>query len=113
MHEMAITKSILNICLEEEKKYNFNKVKEINIKVGELTCLVPDCINYYFNIISKGTVAENASINVIKMPIVIKCGKCDYSGAINLSEYECPKCRSYDFKIIEGNEFYLESMEVL
>ena len=48
------------------------KIRKINIKVGELTDLLPACIEYYFNIVSKDTIAENTKINVEKIPVEIK-----------------------------------------
>ena len=53
MHELAVTKGLLKICLEEGEKHKIKKIRKINIKVGELTDLLPACIEYYFNIVSK------------------------------------------------------------
>ena len=45
MHELSVTEGILKICLEEGKKHNVEKIKKINIVVGELTGLMPSCIS--------------------------------------------------------------------
>lgn len=112
MHELAITQSILNICLKEEELYKFKTIKTININLGEFTGLIPKSITYYFKIISKGTSAENAKINIKKIPVNIKCNLCFYEGEIKKEEYTCPKCNGIDFKILNGNEFFIESLEV-
>lgn len=93
------------------KKRNFKFIKEINLCVGEFCELVPNCINYYFEIISKGTVEENAKINIKKINAKIKCLDCLYEGEIN-KDYIWPLCSSLNLKILGGNEFYLESLEV-
>ena len=100
MHELSVTKSILNICKEQAKIGSFKKIKEINLCVGEMTGLVPSCINYYFNIISKDTIAEGAII------------ECKYEGEMDKYDYVCPNCNGINFNILNGNEFYLESIEV-
>ena len=41
MHELAVTKGLLKICLEEGEKHKIKKIRKINIKVGELTDLLP------------------------------------------------------------------------
>ena len=46
MHELSVTKGLLKICLDEGEKHKINKVLKMNIKVGELTDLIPDCISY-------------------------------------------------------------------
>lgn len=66
MHELPITQSIINISCEEAVKHNVKKVRKIKIKVGELTGLVPQSIQYYFDIISKGTIIEGAVLDVEK-----------------------------------------------
>lgn len=112
MHELAVTQGILKICEDEKKEHNFERIKEIRIKVGELTGLVPSCIDYYFAIVSKGTVSEGAKIIVDKLPINIKCLECNYNGEIKKGEFGCPKCSSYRIKITNGKEFYIDSLEV-
>ena len=112
MHELSVTQGILKICKEEQEKNNFKKIKEIRIKVGELTGLVPNCIDYYFEIISKDTVAEGAKLIIEKLPIIINCESCLYEGEIPKGQYICPNCGSYKIKIKNGREFYVDSLEV-
>ncbi|MFD3157452.1 hydrogenase maturation nickel metallochaperone HypA [Haloimpatiens sp. FM7330] len=112
MHELAVTQSIINISSEEAVKHNVKTVKEIRIHVGELSGLIPECIQYYFNIASKDTIVEGALLKIKKMPIKIKCNECGHINVIKKGEYSCPKCNSYNIKIIGGNEFFIESLEV-
>lgn len=112
MHELAVTQGILKICLDESKDKGFNKINEIRINVGELTGLIPSCIEYYFNIISKDTVAEGAKIIVHKIPIEIKCKKCGFNGVIDKGQYTCSNCQSNNIEIVNGREFYVDSLEV-
>ena len=112
MHELAVTKGLLKICLEEGEKHKIKKIRKINIKVGELTDLLPACIEYYFNIVSKDTIAENTKINVEMIPVEIKCNECGYSGVLGKNNYVCPKCKGIVYEITKGKEFYLDTMEV-
>ena len=112
MHELAVTKGLLKIWLEEGEKHKIEKINKINIKVGELTDLVPDCISYYFNIVARGTIAENTEINVEKIPVEIECNECGYKGIIGKNDYKCPKCKGLQYEITKGREFYLDTMEV-
>lgn len=112
MHELSVTQGILKICLEEGQKHNVKKVNKLNIKVGELTGLVPNCIEEYFKIVAKGTIAENAEINIEKVLVSIKCNECDYEGDLGKDNYQCPNCRGNKYSIIKGRDFYLDTMEV-
>lgn len=112
MHELSITESILNIAKSEAQKYNANKVINIKIKVGELSGVVPELMQEYFNIVSKDTVVDGAELIIEKVPIVIKCLDCNYESLINKMKMRCPKCEGSNFKMISGKEFYVDSMEV-
>lgn len=112
MHELSVTKGIIKLCIEEGEKHKVKKINKINIKVGELTGLVPNCISYYFNIAAKGTIAEEAEIVIEKVPVSIQCETCSFEGKLGKNQYYCPKCNGSKYKIIKGREFYLDTMEV-
>lgn len=112
MHELAVTESILRICRDEGEKRKLKCIKKINIKVGELTGLVPNAVEYYFEIISKDTLAEGAKINIEKLPIKIECRGCNYKGLLERDKSTCPICKGYNFKIVNGNDFYIDTLEV-
>lgn len=112
MHELAITENIIKICSEEAVKNKAKKVKEIKILVGDLTGLIPESIQYYFDIASKGTEVEGAKLNIIKMPLKIFCNDCKNTSIVLRGIFTCPECGGSDIKLIGGNEFLIDSMEV-
>lgn len=112
MHELSVTEGILRICKAEAEKNNFKRILKINIKVGELSGLIPDCISFYFNEISKETVAEGAKIEVFKIPLSYRCDDCGYTSEILKTEYTCHKCKGYHIKFLNGRELYIDTMEV-
>lgn len=112
MHELAITEGILNIAVKEAEKHNVNKVINIKLKIGELSGVVPDLIQEYFNIVSKGTAAEGAKIIIERIPGRIKCLDCGTESLIERMRIKCPVCAGYNVKITAGREYYVDSMEV-
>lgn len=112
MHELSITEGILKIAVSEAAKYNVSKVLSIKLKIGELSGVIPDLIQEYFNIISSDTVAHNAKIIVERVPGRIKCLDCEVESPIERMRIKCPACGSFNVKIIAGREYYVDSMEV-
>jgi len=113
MHELPITQSIVRIAVEEAEKHNIKKINEIRLKIGELSGLVPECIQQYFDFVSYGTAAEGAQIIITKIPITMKCVSCGFIGETDsFVNNKCPVCSSINMKIEGGNEFYIDSMEV-
>lgn len=113
MHELAVTESIIKICCEEVQRHKVERVLEVRLLVGELKGLIPDCIQYYFDIASKGTPAEGAKLVINKVPVTMRCRDCgverETSPCIN---YTCEGCGGKDFQMVKGNEFLIQSLEV-
>lgn len=112
MHEYTITRSIINISIEEAKKNNAKSITEIRLEVGELTGLVPDALQIYFDMISQGTLAQGAKLIIKKIPIKFKCRKCLIENEVKGGIYRCPICDSRDIFITAGNEYMIDSLEV-
>lgn len=113
MHELAVTESIVRICSEEVMRHGVERVLEIRLQVGELKGLIPDCIQYYFDIVSKGTPAEGAKLMINKIPVTLRCRDCGMEREVSPSiNYACEGCGGKNFHMVKGNEFLIQSMEV-
>jgi len=112
MHELAITEGIIEAAVPEAQRHGAKKILEIRLKIGELSGVLPECIQEYFNIASRGTIAEGARLAVERIPITIHCESCGYDGEIPKRKIHCPKCGSADIKLKTGREYYVDSLEV-
>ena len=111
MHELAITQSILDIARKAADEHGAQRVKSVRIMLGEYSGVVPQCIQYYFDVISKGTIAEGALLDIRRLPVVIRCQSCGQDSTIDKRHIACPLCGSTDLKLLQGREFYIESLE--
>lgn len=73
---------------------------------------VPDCIRFYFEILSKGTVAEGAALEAEEIPLTGQCKNCSKKFVIKNYVFRCPYCESPNVEIISGRELFIESIEV-
>lgn len=112
MHELAITEGIMEAALPAAKEAGAKKILEIRLKIGELSGVIPECIQEYFDIISKDTIAQDAKLIFEKIPITIRCKSCDFEGEIEKKSRTCPKCNSNDFSIIAGREYFVDNLKV-
>jgi len=116
MHELQVTKSILNIVLRHAQKNGANKVISVQLKIGELSDLENEWIQKYFDYLSKDTIAQNAKLKIERIPVVIKCDSCGHSFEINIKELkdiQCPECAHKKCTFISGKEYYIKDMEVI
>jgi hydrogenase nickel incorporation protein HypA/HybF len=112
MHEASITESMLSLALEKAKEAKADKITRINLVVGELSGVVPECIQFYFDVMSKKTIAEGAKLAFETKPTQVKCRKCQTVFTPDNHEWKCPECKETSVEIISGRECYMESIEV-
>lgn len=112
MHELAVTESLLKIALQHAEKANAKHVTDLNIVIGDLASMVDDSIQFYWEIIAKGTIAEQATLHFRRVPAELQCMTCFEKYPPTDRELACPKCSGINTKIIAGEEFALESIDV-
>jgi hydrogenase nickel incorporation protein HypA/HybF len=112
MHELSVTESLLNISLQHAEKANAKRVTDLHIVIGELASMVDDSIQFYWEVIAKGTIAEQAKLHFRRIPAELQCNTCSTKYAPTDKELVCPKCGGVSVKIIQGEEFFLESIDV-
>ena len=112
MHELSVTESVLRIALEHAEKANARRVTDLNIVMGELSSMVDDSIQFYWEIIAKGTIAEQATLHFRRVPAELECQTCFERYHPTDKELACPKCNGVNTKIVAGEEFALESIDV-
>lgn len=112
MHELAITESIFRIALREAQKANAKQVLGIRLCLGDYSDIVPDYVEKYFSLVSKGSIAQRAKISSHRVPAVIRCRSCEGESRLQKGESCCPKCGSTDIELLSGTECFVESIEV-
>jgi len=112
LHELSITQSILSIVLDKAGEAEARRVSRINIVTGELSGIVDDCVEFYFDFLSKDTIAAGASLSFRHPPTRLRCRRCSRVFEPEDLNWICPDCGEQAVEIISGRECYLESIEV-
>jgi hydrogenase nickel incorporation protein HypA/HybF len=112
MHESSVTDAMLALALEKAGEAGAKKITRINLILGELSGIVPECVQFYFNMISRATIAKGAKIDLDLRPTRIRCRKCGHEYNPVDRDWTCPKCQELNTEIISGREFHLGSIEV-
>jgi hydrogenase nickel incorporation protein HypA/HybF len=114
VHELSIMNNILDIVLENANKNNAQKVVKVNLKIGDLSDIIPEWAQTYFDMLSKDTIADGASIAIEKVPVTIKCRSCGNMHTFKNKNwsFSCTSCSSNDIEIIEGRELFITSIEI-
>jgi hydrogenase nickel incorporation protein HypA/HybF len=112
MHELSVTESILEIALRHAERAGAKQVKALYLVVGELASIVDDSVQFYWEIISQGTAAEGACLHFRRLPIEMRCSQCEQRFQPDNETFACPSCASLEVRVVAGEEFYLEAIDV-
>jgi len=112
MHELAITQSMLDLVLEQAQKAGAKEVKKINLVIGKMSGFAEEGVQFYFDLISKGTIVEGAALSFKTAPATARCRSCSRLFEPKELDCSCPYCQSNSVEIIAGKELFVESIEV-
>lgn len=112
MHEMGVTQSILSIVLDQAKQNGAKRVTQVDLEIGEMTNIVGECVEFYFDIISKETIASGAKLVIESVPLQSKCSTCGHIFKVEDYSFICPKCSNISPDVISGKELAVTSIEI-
>jgi hydrogenase nickel incorporation protein HypA/HybF len=112
MHELAITEEILRIAVEHAEQATAHQITDIHLVIGELSSVVDDSVQFYFDFASPGTLAEGAQLHFKRISARLRCRECGTEFEPDGTDWRCPHCETVGGDVIAGREFYLESIEV-
>ena len=112
MHELLATQAILDKALVKASEEKADRITDLHLVVGDLSSYVDDSVQFYWDEISKGTVAEGARLHFRHVAAELQCMACFTHYLPAETEIRCPSCGSSGAKILAGEEFYLESLDV-
>lgn len=112
MHEMAIAEGILDIALDYAARNQAQKIQCISLRLGEMSGVETDALQFCFAALTKGTIAETAELKLNKIPLVGRCRECGKETQIEHYNFLCPHCDSGQLEILSGRELQVEYLEV-
>ncbi|MBW6464999.1 MAG: hydrogenase maturation nickel metallochaperone HypA [Brevefilum sp.] len=112
MHELSVTESVLEIACKHAEQAQATRVTDIHLVIGRLSSIVDDSVAFYWDIISKDTLCENAQLHFKRLPAELICLDCDHQYQLEDDLMPCPNCGSPRIRVLSGDEFNLESIEI-
>jgi hydrogenase nickel incorporation protein HypA/HybF len=98
--------------LKHAQNANALSVDEIYLVIGQLSSIVDDSIQFYWDIISKDTICSQAKLHFNRIPAKLLCLDCKNEYAISAELTPCPLCNSINISVVAGEEFFLESINI-
>ena len=112
MHEMSIAKNLLEIIQRHAPTNGGARVKVIRLRIGEMAGVVPESLRFCLEVVSEGTVAHGAALEIEHVLIVGRCNDCRSDFEVERYVFICPNCESTNVELLSGNELDVVELEV-
>jgi hydrogenase nickel incorporation protein HypA/HybF len=111
MRELDAAKFILDQALLKVRQPEV-RVRVLHLLLGEISELDQNSIRRNWEEISKGTSAAGAQLRFRTIAATVQCMACFQTYDPENGKILCPYCGSMGAKILSGEEFSIESMEM-
>jgi hydrogenase nickel incorporation protein HypA/HybF len=112
MHEMALSESIIGILETEAVRNNFARVKKVFLEIGPFSGVEVEALRFSFEVVARGTIAENADLEIETPEAQAHCFVCDTYIHLKNRYDACPRCGGHQLHMTSGEEMKIKELEV-
>jgi len=109
MHELSLSSAIVATTLRHAEG---RPVKSVQMRIGALRQVVPESLDFYFGIVTRGTLAEGAALEAEYVAARLRCEDCGRQWSPELPLFRCPGCGGAAVETLAGAEFEIDSIVV-
>ncbi|MBN1173700.1 MAG: hydrogenase maturation nickel metallochaperone HypA [Micromonosporaceae bacterium] len=102
VHELSIALDLLNIVSDAAAADS--RATRVHVRVGVLSGLCPEGLEFAFRVASVGTIAEGAQLKVALVPVRMWCPSCWAAVETLPRVVRCARCRTPGETIVNGRE---------
>jgi hydrogenase nickel incorporation protein HypA/HybF len=112
VHEISIAESIVQIAEDKAREQHAQSVQVIKLRLGTFTTIVPEALQFAFEVARQGTLSRNARLEIETVPMVVRCVVCAMSTQpLHGVCLICEHC-GFPLEIISGEELQIDYIEV-
>ena len=111
MHEAGIVRGMIETAVKTAEAHSAERITGLSVVLGRFSHVTEDSFRFHFEILSRGTPAEHAAVEIRVESGRVVCVDC---GAENPAPEEpvCPACGSVRVQRSGGDQCYLDSIDV-
>ncbi len=104
--------SALEIACEWAARQDAGQIHRIGLRVGALSGVVPDALEFAFEVLKQDTPAATARLELETVPLRAYCPDCDHEFTAEGFWIACPRCERLDLEIRQGRELEVAYVEL-
>jgi hydrogenase nickel incorporation protein HypA/HybF len=112
MHEYGIMQATLDAAIRQTQAAGAARIHALRLRVGRLSGVVTDALEFAFEALRPGTMANEARLEIETVPAVMWCASCRTEFESPELLCDCPVCGALSSELRRGREMELVSVEV-
>jgi hydrogenase nickel incorporation protein HypA/HybF len=113
MHELSLITSVVETVTESLTAYPGARVKEVRLRVGALSAVIPESLEFCYGIAAEGTPLEGSRLTINVLPVVVHCARCGQDAELEgIQSFRCPTCGEPCSELRQGRELDIDSIEI-
>ena len=113
MHEMSLCEGIRQVIEDQAQRHAIRAVKTVRVEVGRFAGVEKPALEFAFDVVMRGSVAEGAALELIDLPGEAMCYDCAKQVEIEDRLSPCPDCGGGRLLPIAGDELRIKDLEVV
>jgi hydrogenase nickel incorporation protein HypA/HybF len=109
LHELGLCEGVLQAV---ERRAAGRRVTRVRVRVGAQHRVVPSAFDQSFALVAQGTVADGAAVDLVTVPVRVRCLDCGHEGEADDALAACPACGGLDIDTEGGDELILEAIHI-
>ena len=112
MHEMSLCESIVGVLEAAAREQQFSRVRRVRLTVGALAGVELTALRFGFEVVSRDTLADGATLEILPRPGQAYCFQCGDTVSIQQRFDPCPGCGGHRLQVTGGDELKIKDLEV-
>ncbi len=112
MHEMALSRSLVDIIEHQARLQSFSKVRTVTVERGCLGHVDAQALRFCFDVVTRNTVAEGSELIVVERPGRVACLDCGEVTEVAQRVVDCPACGGPRVLVDGSDQIKLTELEV-
>jgi hydrogenase nickel incorporation protein HypA/HybF len=101
MHEVGIARSVIDAAISALPEGA--TLSGVTVAIGPMSGVVGDSLQFGFEVASKGTAAEGAELEIVEVPLELRCPACETAFEVqDAAIIRCPICDG-PVDVLSGN----------
>ncbi|MGK4585705.1 hydrogenase maturation nickel metallochaperone HypA [Kitasatospora sp. HPMI-4] len=111
MHEMSIALAVVEQVAEAARGHGARAVESVRLQVGELAGVVPEALEFCFELACADTVVRGAKLLAEPVAARARCGGCATEWPVGMPpDLCCPDCGGAQAELLSGRELQILSV---